>query len=61
MEKPVIDQMVMYAAMRSGRKNPSLKLNTIEKAELKGEKLDYLECNVYKTYLDKPQFVTFYK
>lgn len=59
MKKPVIDQMVIYAAMRSGRKNPSLKLNTIEKAELKGEKLDYLECDAYKTYIDKPQFINY--
>lgn len=40
----ILDQMVIYAGIRSGRgKLPSLKLNAIAKNELKDEKLDYSE------------------
>lgn len=39
-----IDQMVVYAGIRSGRgKIPSLKLNAIAQTELQDEKLDYSE------------------
>lgn len=49
-----IDQMVIYAGIRSARgKIPSLKLNAIARKELKDEKLDYSESgNIRDFYYD---------
>lgn len=49
-----VDQMVIYAGIRSGRgKLPSVKLNYIAQKELKDEKLDYSESgNIKQFYYD---------
>lgn len=50
----IVDQMVMYAGIRSGRgKLPSVKLNTIARIELKDEKLNYEEEGDIKTFMYK--------
>ena len=50
----VIDQMVMYAGVRSGRgKLPSVKLNAVARAVLKDSKLNYEEEGDIKTFMYK--------
>jgi len=58
----VLDQMVIYAGIRSGRgKLPSVKLNAVAKAELKDEKLDYSEYGNIRMfpYYDFRKFIIY--
>lgn len=58
----VIDQMVVYAGIRSGRgKLPSVKLNAIAKKELGDSKLDYSEYGNIRMfpYMDFVKFILY--